>query len=214
MSIAEVRRLAFTTLLALTGCASNQLRAPATQPATAGDIKSTLVDYWFEQPAITEVHGKSFDALWNACRDAAKARGFLIDRTDYREGLLYTQSLVSKSAFEFWRGDVADGPSLAQSSVGTIRRTVRFIIRRQPDGTFVAQPKVAVERYSSVERRITSAAQYHDIFSIRLMDVDREREFTGTELPAEYWYAIGRDHNLERELARDIQHRLRVLARR
>lgn len=209
-----IRILCAGMLVAIGGCAASHRAVPATQPATAGDVKSTLVDYWFDQPAVTAVHARSFDALWNACREAAKARGFLIDRTDYREGLLYTQSLVSKSAFELWRDDVADGRSLAQSSVGTVRRTIRFIIRRQPDGTFVAQPKVAVERYSSIERRITSAAQYHDIFSIRLMDVDREREFTGTELPGEYWYAIGRDHDLERALARDVEHRLQSFARR
>ena len=206
-----------TTLLLLLeilgGCAHTAPRPAATQPATAGDPKSAFADYWFDQPAVTDVRGTNFDALWNACQEVAKARGYLIDRTDYREGLLYTQPLVSRALFELWRGDVADGKSLAQSSLATIRRTIRFIIRRDPDGTFVAKPKVVVERYSSVERRITSAAQYHDIFSIRLLDVDREREFTGTEVPAEYWYAIGRDDELERELARDVLRRTRAMAR-
>jgi hypothetical protein len=209
-----MKALALTALVVLAGCARTQTRPAATQPATAGELKSAYNDYWFEQPAVVEIRATSFDALWNASQEVARSHGYLIDRTDYREGLLYTQPLVSKALFEVWRADVTDAHSLAQSSLATIRRTVRYMIHRQPDGTFVAQPKVVVERYSSVERRITSAAQYHDIFSIRLLDVDREREFTGTDVPAEYWYAIGRDHDLERELAHDAERRLRALARR
>ena len=208
MRTVDVQNLVLVISAVVGGCAHSQPRPPATQPATTGDLKSAYADYWFEQPAVSEIRATHFDALWNACQEVAKSHGYLIDRTDYREGLLYTQSLVSQSLLEPWRNDVADGLSLAQSSVGTIRRTARFIIHRQPGGTFLAQPKVVVERYSSVERRITSAAQYHDIFSIRLLDVDREREFTGKDVPAEYWYAIGRDHTLERELARDVQRRL------
>jgi len=214
MRTVVVQNLVLVISAVLGGCAQNHIHPPATQPATAGELKSAYTDYWFDQPAIIDVHATHFDALWNACQEVAKSHGYLIDRTDYREGLLYTQSLVSQSLFEPWRNDVADGHSLAQSSVATIRRTVRFIIHREPDGTFIAQPKVVVERYSSVERRITSAAQYHDIFSIRLLDVDREREFTGKDVPAEYWYAIGRDHTLERELAREVERRLQTVARR
>jgi hypothetical protein len=195
------------------GCAIHPAAPPATQPATAGDPKTTLPTYWFDQPAFTEVHGRDFDALWNACQQAAKAHGFVIDRTDYREGLLYTEPLVSKGFFEVWRNDVVDGHGLAQGTLATMRRTIRFAIRRQRDGSFVATPKVVVERYASIERRITSAAQYHDIFSIRLLDVNREREQTGAVIPAEFWYAVARDHALERELARDISQRVHVAGR-
>src|SRR5690242_7122849 len=92
-----------TVLFAIgSGCASHPSPPPATQPATAGDPKSTLPTYWFEQPAVAQVHARNFDALWNACQEAAKARGYVIDRTDYREGLLYTEPLVSKGYFEVW----------------------------------------------------------------------------------------------------------------
>lgn len=197
----------------ISGCATHPTAPPATQPATAGDPKSTLPTYWFDQPAFTEIRGRDFDALWNACQEVAKARGFVIDRTDYREGLLYTEPLVSKGYFEVWRNDVVDGHGLAQGTLATIRRTIRFAIRRQPDGSFVATPKVVVERYASIERRITSAAQYHDIFSIRLLDVNREREQTGAVIPAEFWFAVGRDHPLERELGKDISRRIHIATR-
>lgn len=208
------RRIAAILLIAgssAVGCAPAHPRPAATQPATAVlDPKSALPDYWFKQPAVAEAHAKDYDALWNACRDAAKSHGFVIDRGDYREGLLYTDPLVSKSFFEFWRNDVVDPHALAQSTLATMQRTIRFTIRRQPDGSFVAQPKVVVERYSTIERRVTSAAQYIDIFSIRLMDVNREQEQEGQNIPAAYWYAVGRDHDLERELARSVNQELKT----
>lgn len=206
-----VREANFTGVLMLVilsliagGCATRPHPPAATQPATAGDPKSTLPAYWFDQPAVTEVRATNFDTLWQACQQVTEDHGFLIDRTDYREGLLYTEPLVSKGYFEVWRNDVVDNHGLAQGTLATMRRTIRFSIRRQSDGSFVATPKVVVERYQSIERRITSAAQYHDIFSIRLLDVNREREQTGAEIPAEFWYAVARDHALEHELANAV----------
>ena len=66
-----------------------------------------------------------------------------------------------------------------------------------------------VERFSEIERRITAVAQYRDIFSVRLIDVDREVEQQGAMLPAAYWYSIGRDHELEKQLARSVEQSLR-----
>ena len=120
--------------------------------------------------------------------------------------------MVSKQAYEFWRNDVVDARGLAQSSLGTMRRTVWITIKRIPDGAFEAAPKAVIERYATVERRITSAAQYRDIFSIRLVDVSRDVEQTGLAIPPEYYYAIGRDHALEKQLMQSVQNRLRQIA--
>lgn len=205
-----MRALILLTAVLSSGCMMGRQHPAATQPATAADSKTTLQPYWLDQPGIVHVTARSFDALWNACREAAIADGFLIDRTDYREGLLTTQPLVSKSVFELWRNDVVSGHELAESTFGSLRRTVHFTIRRLPDGRYQVTPKVLVERYSAVERRITSVAQYADVFSIRLMDVNRETEATGELIPAEYWYSIGRDHTLEKQLADSIRFRLHV----
>ena len=180
----------------------------ATQPATAIDKKTLNHTYGLDQPAVAQVTAVSFDRLWNAFRDAIVADGFTLDRRDYREGLLTTVPLVSKSSFEFWRNDVVDDHSLAQSTLGTVRRTVRVQVQRQPDGSYQATPKVLVERYSMIQRRITSVAQYRDIFSITLQDVARDTEEAGQAIPAEYWYPIARDHALERQLAQSAKQRL------
>ena len=191
------------------GCIMGKQHPAATQPATAIDPKAAQPEYWIKQPGIAHLAGRDFDRLWNACRDAAIADGFTIDRTDYREGLLTTLPLVSKQVYEFWRNDVVDSRDLAQSTFGTIRRTARFTIKRLGDGSFEATPKVLVERYSTIERRITSVAQYHEIFSLRVVDVTAEIEQSGMSFPAEYWYAIGRDHALEKQLAQSARARIK-----
>ena len=197
--------LAFTQ----TGCILGRQHPAATQPATAIDPKQAKPTYWLDQPAVARVKSPSFEALWNACRDAARSEGFLIDRRDYREGLLTTLPLASKQVYEFWHDDVVTVHDLAQSSLGMLRRTVRFEITRRADGSFEASPKVLVERNSLIERRITSVDQYQNAFSVQTQDVARETERSGNDIPAEYWYPIGRDHALEKRLADWARERLR-----
>jgi hypothetical protein len=200
-----VRKLARIVCLTLallpTGCIIGREHPAATQPATAIDPKSAQPAFWLDQPAVVKITAADFDQLWNACRESARAAGFTIDRSDYRAGLITTLPLVSRQVYEFWRGDVATHHDLTQSTLGTMRRTVRFDIRRLEDGTYQAEPKVLVERDSMIERRITSVDQYQNVFSIQTIDVARETEKTGTEIPSEYWYSVGRDPALERRLA-------------
>jgi hypothetical protein len=191
-----------------TGCIIGRQHPAATQPATAIDPKTAQPAYWLDQSAVAVITSKNFDRLWNACRDAAQADGFAIDRTDYRDGLLTTLPLVSRQVYEFWRSDIATHRDLTQSTLGTMRRTIRYTIRRLEDGTFEATPKILVERHSMIERRITSVDQYQAVFSIQTMDVARETEKVGTNVQPEYWYSVGRDLALERKLADSIRRRL------
>lgn len=194
---------------AQSGCMLGRQRPAATQPATAIDPKQAKPSYWLDQPAVARVRSRSFEALWNGCQVAAQGDGFLIDRRDYREGLLTTLPLASKQVYEFWHDDVVTVHDLAQSSLGMLRRTARFEITRRADGSFEASPKVLVERNSLIERRITSVDQYQNAFSVEAQDVARETERSGNDIPAEYWYPIGRDHALEKQLADSARERLR-----
>lgn len=186
------------------GCILNRQNPAATQPATAAPAKSEQPAYWLDKPAVAHIDSPSFDALWNACRDAAQADGFLIDRTDYREGLLTTLPLVSKPAWEPWKNDVVDPHELLQCTIGTLRRTIRFDIVRKPDGCFEATPKVLVERDSLVERRITSADQYQNVFAVDMGDINQQLERTGEQVPSEYYYSVGRDYSLEKQLGGSV----------
>jgi hypothetical protein len=72
----------------------------------------------------------------------------------------------------------------------------------------MAEPKVLVERDSMIERRITSVDQYQNVFSIQTADVALQSEKTGNDVPAEYWYSVGRDPALEKQLAAQARRRL------
>lgn len=192
-----------------TGCLLGRQHPAATQPATAIDPATTRPSYWLDQPAVAHVRSRNFDALWDACREALQSDGFLIDRRDYREGLMTTLPLTSKQAYEFWREDVISPHDLAQSTLSMLRRTVRVAFERLPDGTFEATPKVLVERDSLVERRITSVDQYQTAFAVQAQDVARENQRSGTDIPVEYWYPIARDPALEKQIASSARERLR-----
>jgi hypothetical protein len=186
------------------GCASNNAPRPAEDPRTAEPA------YWLAQPPTTAVVSDDFQSLWRACRSAAVGHSFTVDRVDFRSGLMTTLPLVSKQFFEFWRNDVVTPRDLAESSLHSVRRTVRFEVRRLDDGRYEAVPKVLLERYSFAERRVTSVARFAEVFTTEQVEGSRARDRLGGDLPETYWYAAGRDRALEKALAESIRNDLRA----
>ena len=195
---------------ATSGYASAHSAGPTTRRATDVDRRLAQPAYWYDLPATSTVTADDFDNLWAACERAVRDRGFRVNREDYRSGVMTTHPLISKQFFELWRRDVVTFPGVAESSLHTLRRTVRFEIAAKEDGSFQASPKVVVERYSVVEHRITSPSQYRDIYALTreesLRDEDRQRNplLQQEGIPPSYWYAIGRDGALEKTLATAI----------
>ena len=150
----------------------------------------------------------NYDELWEACIGAARRRGYRVDRQDYRNGVLQTVPVVSKQLYEPWRRDVATIEDMTESTLATMRRIIRFEIRRAGDDSFECVPKVVVERYSSAERRITSITQYRETFSINTAEGNRERD-RGVNIADTYWFATGRDEQLEERLADGVRSRLK-----
>ncbi len=209
------------TLLAVTtsaGCIGAPQNPSGTRPATAIDPATTQPSYWLDQPANATAQSDDFQMLFSASEDTARDFLFRIDRVDYRAGLLTTRPMVSKQWFEFWRSDVRTWTDLEESSLATIRRTVRFEFARLDEGTYRVTPKVLVERQTVAESRVTSAVAYRRVFQ---NEVDARRRARGTResdvgvrLPARYWTPTGRDPALEQALVRSIERRVtRVKAR-
>jgi hypothetical protein len=204
---------------ALVGCASASKKTslpattrPSTMPASTQPTGSATgrTQYWFNQPGVVSVHAGNFDALWHACEDAARHFGFWIDREDFRGGLITTQPLTSKQFWEFWRNDVATLEDVANSSLATYRRTLRFDIDKQKDGGFVATPRVVIERYSRSEQPITASVYLRNAFRTQRHNRNYGTRETdrGVALPRKYWYATGRDEAIEREVAKAVAKRL------
>ncbi len=201
------------TLAVLAGCEldppthSAEVRAAVTQ--ANGRLASP--DYWWSQPPAARARAADFDRLWAACGAEAYVRLLQVDREDYRDGLLSTVPTITKQVFEPWRTDAVTLHDGVESTLGTVRRTVRFEVRRRDDGQFEVVPKVLVERYASAERRLTAISQYHQAFSgprAFADSPDLTGDVTAENAVADYWYPLRRDAALERDLAASIARRV------
>jgi hypothetical protein len=200
-----------SVLLGTSACTMSHDRS-AEATANASEIDEP-VDF-YARPAVASVESNSFDALWTAAEDAAWARLFRIDRRDRRGGVMTTEPLTSAQFFEPWRRDTPGLDQTAESSLATIRRTVRFEFTREGEDspTFTVTPKVLVERYSQAENRVSSVVLYRSAFRAgRVSEITpygtRETD-RGIFLPSRYWYPLDRDEELERQIAADIQRKI------
>jgi hypothetical protein len=205
-------RIAFITLFAaiLAGCADHSSPvAPVTQPSLKSiPAERATAQYWLKQPAVASVAGDDYRKLWDACAQTLRNDQFDIAQQDYRDGVLTTWPMISKQAFEFWRSDAGNAYEVLQDSVQTIRRSVRFEFAREPDGTYVARPKVLIEQSSHPERRISTASQAPQALT-PLGEAPTRVTEEGKIVPSRYWYALGRDEAMERELANSVREKLR-----
>lgn len=193
----------------LAGCADDSTVRPAGGAvATAVSPQTASLDYWIDQPASSFVASPDYNLLWAACDAAARDYLFAIDRTDYRQGVLTTKPLISKHWAEVWRRDVTRGEDVAQSSLATYRRTIRYELRKNKDDqAYEARVKVVIERSSTFERRVTTAIQFRDAFGAYPTGTEFVAD-DGTQLPSQYWYAVGRDEDLEKALAETVREKL------
>jgi len=192
-------------LLILPGCVAHSA-SPTTRLATDIDPLQAEPAYWLAQPVATSVKTLDFDALFQAAQKSAQDYRFKLDRLDYRAGLITTTPLVSKQWFEVWRKEVIGFHDQQIASTATLRRTVRFEIARREDGRYELSPQVLVERQAIAGGRVTTVV--HSARALSPSGSGSIEADAGIVLPTNYWYAVGRDENLERALARQIEKRL------
>jgi hypothetical protein len=205
--IPQLLSLGITASLVVAGCAVSHPNSPTTR-ATSIPAEVATPQYWLNKPATQAVESTDFERLFAACEQCISDWQFSVDRTDYRAGVITSKPAISKQFFEVWRSDPPAIKDVARSSLQTIRRTIRFEISRQEDGIFTARPKVLVEQLSQEERRLTAVSQYGTAFSYTdptiILDMD-----TGKSVGAFYWFAIGRDGEMERKLADEVRGKIR-----
>ncbi len=202
-----IHHSSFIVLFLLAGCITGKANPAATQPVTYVPQKQATPEYWWNQPGVVRVPNADFQKLWDACEGELYVRLFPVDRRQYRTGLLTSEPVVSKQFFEPWRTDAVSFHDVGESSLATIRRTIHFEVTRQPDGSYDAVPKVLVERHAATERRLTSIVQFRQAFNGTRTDATPDQ--SNTPAPEdEYWYALRRDTDLEKDMAVSIRHRL------
>jgi len=196
--------------LLLAACAADPSDAPpVTRPSVMSiPIEQTSTDYWFNKPAVASIESADFQKLWDACRGTLVNNQFEISDENYRLGLMTTWPLISKQFFEVWRSDAGTVHDIMQDSLQTIRRSVHFEFARQPDGSFTAYPKVVMEQFIHPERRITVQAQYNQAFAA-VGEAPTRENTEGNSVSSRYWYALGRDEAMEKQLANSVREKLR-----
>lgn len=196
-------------LLLACGCVSNKQGAvPTTQVATDIDAATAKGDYWYDQPAVASVSNANYRKLFDECQHSILMRYFLVDRADFRSGLLTSKPLISQQFWEFWRRDVGSSSEIIDSSLATYRRTIRWQIDDSA-GLFTARPRVLIEHYLGEEDRSAIAANIRNAVS----SGEAIQQLPTASLTAagrSKWYAIGRDEALEQQLAKDVQDRLQA----
>ena len=164
-------------------------------------------DAWQEGEAIVWVEGRDYRKLWRAAENSLRRFGYVVARSDYRDGLLTSEPRDGGQFFEPWRDDIRTIPASAESSLGLVQRRVHFHFEETEGGGYRVTPRVLVERLAAGERRITDAADFRSSLGQgRLV----RRSSEGDAKLA--WYPLRRDHALERSLANRIA--LRAAARR
>ena len=200
---------AFCGVALVAGCASSSQSLVDERPSTVpSDVypasRPTTIPANMPSASSTD-----FNALWKACEKSLVARNFRIDRRDYRSGVLTTYPLISKQIFEPWRTDTLGAKAVAESTLATIRRTVRIeFALDEAEGTYTATPFVDIERYTNAGRRITSTAMYRSAYRRTEARGSREAD-QGLTMPSRYWYSLGNDPTLEAALANSIKSRLK-----
>jgi len=227
--------LVFVTAIPLIGCASQQSNrgasatrhatadgpaapapAPVLPPATQPSTASARPAYWLRRPPVATIEAADFDQLWRACEESARHFGFTPDRLDYRGGVMTTLPLTSKQFWELWRNDVATLEDVANSSLATYRRTIRFDMDKTAEGGYRAAPRVVIERYARTETPITASVYLRNAFRTQRNSRawgSRETD-RGVYVPRQYWYATGRDEALEKNVASEVRKQLERQRRR
>ena len=188
-------------VFAAIGCTNGHRPPPTTKPI-ATDIDPTLATtaYWLSQPASAGVTSANYERLFAACDHVLRQRRFIVDRSDFRDGILSSRPLISQQIWEPWRDDVGTLSGQAKSSLATYRRTVQWTILPGDNGHFIAAPRVVIERFSAEPARITTVTGYRSSAN----SVAAQTKLESPNLSAvttSRWYAVGRDIALEGELA-------------
>ena len=204
--------IAALVLVPVTGCLWKKPAADAPR-ATAVPAEQANPEYWLNQPGNVTIRYGDFDKLVDACEVVASRRGFKLDRADFRSALLTTKPLTASQIFEPFLTDNTTGQTIARANLATYRRTIFFEfakIEPTPEGgaaSYVVTPKVLIERQATRTGRAGPA-----VFSATAVNatavIGSKEQDNGQYIPLSYWYATGRDAELERRLVLDLTDRL------
>jgi hypothetical protein len=202
--------LVVAVVLAAMGCQSASdvtVRDVASQMGSSvATTQSTDPADFYALPSIGHITDTDFDRLWTAAEKVSRDYLFTIDLRDRRNGILTTLPNISPQFFEPWRRELQTSDDVYESSLATLRRTIRFKFTRTGD-VYALTPFVLVERQAITERRVTGVLS-RGYFRTQGGD---DRTFStretgaGQMLESTYWYPLRRDTALEARLIEAVR---------
>jgi len=166
-----------------------------------------------------ELHISDYDAFVDASLSVLRRYEFKPDYVDRWRGLILTEPTTSGQWFEPWRVDARGSYQAVESSLHTLRRSVRVdILPAQEDqqvdrlptplpaaihpdlpgaGDYRVQVRVEKERYHAPARQVTTASGALAMYSTR---VPTQAGLRGRRSQTDEWVPLGRDVLLEEYL--------------
>ncbi len=132
---------------------------------------------------------------------------FTIDKADPETGFIRTDPLPGAQFFEFWRKDNVGPENAALANLHSIRRIVELNISRDQENLRI-DCDAQVYRLSLPQRQSTTSARAYRMFtegtkSVQVLQLRPEQQAAAT------WVSLGRDKQLETEILKQIEKRLK-----
>jgi hypothetical protein len=128
---------------------------------------------------------------------------FEIEKFDTQAGYIRTQPLSGAQSFEFWRSDSVGGFNSAESDLQSIRRTVELNVSRQA-GQMCINCNATAQRLSIASEQTSGQSYKAASGQISMQKLGSRQKSNMT------WTDLGRDNQLETEILKRIDKRLRM----
>ncbi len=158
-----------------------------------------------------EIAPGEYDRLFEAAVGELRARGFVVDRHDYRFGTVSTRPVGSPTILEPWRAGNSVYDQAVASTVNYQRRQITITLEpvengqdMEPPDRYLLRAEVIIERVVLPTTYITGSTTSRRVIGklSRVPAEWRQRGITG-----HYWRPIGRDPYLEQQLIEAIVRR-------
>jgi len=160
-------------------------------------------------PNPIEVDTSEYDRMYQSAIDVLGDRGFIVDRKDYRFGVITSRPKMAPTIFEPWGKGNATGYQALESTVNKQRRVVTVSIRppSTPESddisaignalSYLLSVEVMIEQEQSPRRYMTGSTAGYAVVSA-LSDTPTELKERG--IHGAYWQAVGRDPYMEQDM--------------
>lgn len=215
--------------------------APATQESAAAtqnqDLKDLNLPPGHEITQIIDpnqttryVYNASYDNIWQQTMLLVARTGFIIDRKDYRQGVITTRSLPSAQFVEFWKPQQTNFNNAMENTINSQRRYLRVtintvpgqpkfyeigvqvLVEREVNPTGLLAGPLFIEGSGFGRNAMTLRSDYADATTATPITTVTSSKKTGTTEqqpdPNRRWVLLGHDPDLEKKLLNELFDRI------